>query len=108
MKGALLRYRVMAWITGTALLILVFIGVPMQIWANSKTVVEIFGPIHGFLFLIYLLAALDLAVRARFSILRTAIVLLAGTIPFASFVCEYRISREFGDGSAPAGPPVQA
>jgi hypothetical protein len=33
--GALLRYRVMAIVTGTALLLLVFVAIPIQIWGHN-------------------------------------------------------------------------
>ncbi len=33
MDGALVRYRVMTFIVGSALVILVFVGVPLQLWA---------------------------------------------------------------------------
>jgi integral membrane protein len=105
MRGALLRYRIMAWTTGTALLILCFVGIPIQVWGHNNGVVEVFGPIHGFLFLVYLLAALDISVRARFSPIKTVLVLASGTIPFASFVAEHVIAKQYADIMH---PPVAA
>jgi integral membrane protein len=87
MNGALLRFRVMAWVVGFFLIILVFVGIPLQI-AGDPAVVKIVGPLHGFLYIVYLVFAFDLAVRARWSFTRTVLVLLAGTIPVMSFVAE--------------------
>jgi integral membrane protein len=88
MDGALKRFRVMAWVVGVFLIVLVFVGIPLQIWANDETVVSIVGPIHGFLYMVYLVCAFDLAVRARWPFIRTVLVLLAGTVPVMSFIAE--------------------
>jgi len=46
----------------------------------------VIGTAHGFLFMVYLVTALDLGVRRRWPLLRLGLVMIAGTIPFASFV----------------------
>jgi integral membrane protein len=97
MRGALLRYRVMAYIVGVGLFILVFVGIPLQI-AGHKGVVQIVGPVHGFLYIVYLLAALDLARRARFTLLQMAAMIGAGLLPFLAFVIERRITKKINDG----------
>jgi len=91
MSGALKRYRIMAYTVGTGLLVLVFVGIPIQIWGHSKTVVAIVGPIHGYLYLVYLVTSLDLARRARFSIARLLIMISAGLVPFVAFIIEHKI-----------------
>jgi integral membrane protein len=91
LAGAVLRYRIMAWTVGTGLLILVFIGVPLQYGANVPQVSEIVGPIHGFLYIVYLLCAVDLARRARFTLLQMAAMIAAGFLPFVAFIIEHRV-----------------
>ncbi|HUW79075.1 MAG TPA: DUF3817 domain-containing protein [Candidatus Nanopelagicaceae bacterium] len=84
------RFRFMALLTGTMLLILVFIAVPLNhIW-HHPMLSAIVGPIHGFLYAIYVVTAFDLSRRASWPLPRTIFYLLAGTIPFASFVAENR------------------
>lgn len=92
LRGALLRYRIMAFIVGTALIILVFIGVPLRYGAGIPQLAEVLGVLHGFLYIVYLVAALDLAARARFSILQMAAMIGAGFIPFLAFVVEHRVN----------------
>ena len=87
MEGALQRYRVLAWIVGTALAILVFVGIPLQI-AGHDGVVRVTGAIHGFLFIVYLLAILDLARRTRLPWRHTLLTMAAGLIPIMTFVAE--------------------
>ena len=86
-QGALQRYRVMAWIVGTALAILVFVGIPLQI-AGHPGVVKVTGAIHGFLFIVYLLLILDLARRTRLPIKHIVLTMAAGLVPIMTFVAE--------------------
>src|SRR5215469_2968915 len=110
MDGALKRFRVVAWVVGVFLIILVFVGIPLQIFAHNETVVSIVGPIHGFLYIVYLIFAFDLAVRARWPFVRTVLVLLAGTVPVLTFVAERKATRWIHDrSSTPAAVgPAQA
>ncbi|MDT4936594.1 MAG: hypothetical protein QOG80_265 [Pseudonocardiales bacterium] len=92
--GPLLRYRVMAFTTGTLLLLLVFVAMPIKYWGDHPGPVAVVGVTHGFLFMVYLLASLDLGVRLRWNPFKLVVVMACGTIPFASFVAERRITRE--------------
>jgi integral membrane protein len=93
MRGALLRYRVMAYIVGVGLMILVFVGVPLQVWGHHPVVVEVVGQIHGIMYIIYLFAAFDLARRARFTLPQMLAMLGAGLLPTLAFIIERRITR---------------
>jgi integral membrane protein len=88
MAAALTRFRVMAYIVGVFLLILVVVAMPLKYLAHQPTLVAIVGPIHGFLYMVYLVTAFDLAVRAKWDFRRTLLVLLAGTVPVMSFIAE--------------------
>jgi len=93
LRGAVLRFRVMANVVGVALLVLVFVGIPLQVWADSPGVVHVMGPVHGFLYIAYLVAGADLARRAGWPVWRLWDVVLAGLVPFAAFVVERRVVR---------------
>jgi integral membrane protein len=92
MTAALTRFRVMAYIVGVFLLVLVFVAMPLKYVWHDNTLVAIVGPLHGFLYMVYLVAAFDLAVRAKWSFVRTGLVLLAGTVPIMSFVAERKVT----------------
>ena len=81
----------MAWVTGVMLLVLVFVAMPLKYLGDDERLVHVVGVAHGWLYLVYLLAALTLAYQGRWKPLRTILVLLAGTVPFASFVAERRV-----------------
>jgi integral membrane protein len=91
--GALERYKVMAYIVGVGLIILVFVGIPLQYAAGLPQVAHIVGPIHGFLYIAYLVAALDLARRARFTLLQMGAMVGAGFVPFLAFVVERSVAK---------------
>ncbi|MDG4820373.1 DUF3817 domain-containing protein [Asanoa sp. WMMD1127] len=93
MRAALTRYRIIAYIVGVVLIVLVVIGMPLKYIGDNATVVETVGPAHGFLYMIYLIAVFDLGRRARWPIGRMLLVMLAGTIPFVSFYAERKVAR---------------
>lgn len=90
---AITRYRVMAYTVGVMLLVLVLVGVPLQYGAGLGQVDAVVGPIHGFLYVVYLVTAFDLARRARFSLAQMVAMLAAGLLPFLAFVIERSVVR---------------
>jgi integral membrane protein len=94
LRGALIRYRVMAYVVGVWLVLLVLVAMPLKYFADSPTMVEIVGPVHGFLYMAYLATAVDLAFRVRWSAVKTVLVMLAGTVPFVSFYAERKVTAE--------------
>lgn len=93
LEGALLRYRAMAYTVGTFLLVLVLVGMPLQYGAGQPGVVAVVGPIHGFLYIVYLMAAADMARRARFTLLQMLAMVAAGLLPFLAFIIERNVTR---------------
>lgn len=108
-RGAVTRYRVMAYVVGVGLLLLVLVAMPLKYLAGRPLAVEIVGTAHGYLYMAYLLVALDLAIRSRWPLKPMVLVLLAGTVPFLSFVAERRVVRSMLRPTEPpagAGQPV--
>jgi integral membrane protein len=91
--SALIRYRVIAYVVGVALILLVVVGVPLKYLADQPQLVSAVGPAHGFLYVVYLVAAFDLGRRCTWSLTRMGLVMLAGTIPFLSFYAERLATR---------------
>lgn len=92
-ERALLRYRVLAWTVGTGLLVLVAVGMPLQYGAGASGVVQVVGPLHGVVYMVYLVAAFDLARRSRFSVPQILMMLCAGFLPVLAFLIERNVSR---------------
>ncbi len=98
--AALARYRIIAIVVGVGLIALVLIGMPLKYLADNSSVVAVVGPAHGLLYVLYLIAAFDLSQRAKWSWAGTVAVLLAGTVPFLSFVAERVVTRKVRAGKA--------
>ena len=81
----------MAWVTGVMLLILVFVAMPVKYIGDDDRLVRIVGVAHGWLYIVYIITVLTLAYQAHWRPLRTLLVMLAGTVPFASFVAERKV-----------------
>jgi integral membrane protein len=92
--AVLIRYRVMAYVTAVLLLILVFVGVPLQL-AGYPVVATYVGTMHGFLYLVYLVTAFQLTRTLHIPVFRTILVLIAGTVPFGAIVAERRLTSEY-------------
>jgi integral membrane protein len=93
-EAAVLRYRVMAYITGVVLVFLCFVGIPLQV-AGHPAIANNVGVVHGILYIIYLVFAWILARKLRLANKPTVIMLLAGTIPIMTFIVERWITRRF-------------
>ncbi len=98
MSAALLRYRVMAYVVGTLLIVLVLVGVPLKYLTDQASrshdvgewITGYLGVAHGWLYMVFLVAAALLARRARWDVGFTIGTLLLGTVPVASFWAERR------------------
>ena len=113
MRGALLRYRVMANIVGVLLVVLVLVGVPLanfdgtsmwrifpstpDIWSAGSTahdvgeaITQYLGVAHGWLYMIFLITAFLLARKANWDLGFTVVTLVCGTVPILSFWAERR------------------
>jgi integral membrane protein len=94
-RRVLVRYRVMAYTTAVLLIVLVFVGIPLQVAAGQPDVARVVGTIHGYLYLIYLGVALDFTRKLRIPIGWMLLVLLAGTVPFCAIVAERKLTKVY-------------
>lgn len=112
MRNLYLGYRVLAMIVGVLLTVGTFVALPLKYFAPDGSATQQFGeslwPLwvaHGWIYLVYLVVAFLLARRAKWSLLFTGLMLLAGTVPILIFVVERRVARqiqaEYPEVSAP-------
>ena len=81
MRMAALRYRVMAYITGVLIIVVCFVGIPLQVAAHNTFIANDIGTIHGFLYIVYVVFAYILAQKLKMKLGPTIVLLLAGTVP---------------------------
>lgn len=107
-RGALVRYRVMAWIVGVLLFVLVVVGLPLKYGWDIDTVVRWTGVPHGWLYMVLLITAYDLARRVKWSLWWVLAIMAAGTVPFLSFVAEHFATKDVKRRLAKAEPVAAA
>jgi integral membrane protein len=92
--GSLIRYRVMAFVVGTMLMLLFVIVLCQAAGLGLKIEEKIVAPLHGYLYLAYLVTAADLARRTGWRLGRVVLVVLAGFVPTMAFFVEHYIYRQ--------------
>src|SRR6201988_4311251 len=109
MHAAALRYRVMAYITGVLIIVVCFVGIPLQVAAHNTFIVNDIGTVHGFLYIVYIIFAYVLAQKLNMNVGPTLWVLLAGSVPVMPFCVERWMMRKYIPPSLAAeqGPAAQ-
>jgi len=101
--GAALRYRIMAWATGTMLLLLCLeLVLKYVLHANGVGADGHPNPVigswvayaHGWLYVVYLLTVFDLWSKMRWRIGRLATMAAAGVVPVMSFILERKVHAQ--------------
>jgi integral membrane protein len=93
LTGALFRYQLMANIVGVLIIpLFFFFGLHIASGKNSyKAELAIFGVAHGYLYIVYLVTAGFLAIKARLRIPWILLMFVAGLIPGLTFVVEWLV-----------------
>lgn len=89
---ALKLFRIMAIIVGLGLLLLVVEMVLKYGFGND--VLAWWAMPHGFLYMVYLGAVLNLSSATKMPLGRTIGVMLAGCVPFLSFWVEHKVTQQ--------------
>jgi len=98
MKSSILRFRVMAIVSGVMSLLLWFVYMPIKYIFDAPELHSsiIWIPmVHGYLYPIYILTAIQFATKARWPIMKMLGLILAGTLPVASLLAERRVVRRY-------------
>lgn len=91
------RLRIIGYLEGISLLLLLFIGVPLKYYWQDPTLVKAIGPIHGALFLWFIFSTLSVAVEQQWKFRDTTWkVLVACMIPFGTFYIDKSLLRKSG------------
>jgi integral membrane protein len=102
-RPRLRRYRVMAWVTGSMLLVLclemvlkyVFHANGYELTGEPKPVIGTWVAIvHGWIYVVYLVTVVQLWSAMRWSLGRLVTMALAGVVPVMSFILERRVHAD--------------
>ncbi len=89
------RLRIISYLEGSSLLVLVGVAMPLKYWRGDPGLVKAMGPVHGVLFLLFVFNTLSVAVEQRWKFRQTTWkVLLACMIPFGTFYIDKHILKK--------------
>jgi integral membrane protein len=94
------RYRFMAIVAGVMSLLLWFVYMPIKYVLHNEGLhsATIWIPmVHGYLYPIYVLFAIQFSVAKRWKTLNILGLILAGTLPIASIWAERYVVRKYGN-----------
>jgi len=83
------RLRLIALLEGTSLLVLLCIAIPLKYKYNDPSFVKTMGPIHGALFLLFVINTVSIAIEQKWKRKETLSVLLSCILPFGTFVADH-------------------
>jgi integral membrane protein len=116
LKGALFRYQLMANIVGVLIIpLFIFTGLHYAHAGSFKLELAVFGIGHGYLYIVYLITAGFLALKARLHIPWIILMFAAGLVPGLTFLVEWiivtrkiqpLIAAQEGAAAAAPGPGV--
>lgn len=88
------RLRIIGFLEGVSLLVLVFVAVPLKYGADSTELTKFMGPLHGALFLLFVFNTLSVGVEQHWKFSTTTWkVLLACLVPFGTFYIDRKILK---------------
>lgn len=89
------RLRIIGFLEGISLLVLIFVAVPIKYIWHDPVLVKAMGPVHGALFLLFVFNALSVGVEQQWKFRETTYkVLLACIIPFGTFYIDHTLLRK--------------
>lgn len=88
------RLRIAGITEGISFLVLLFIAMPLKYVLHIPQPVKIIGWIHGFLFILYILAIAHATAEKRWVLRKTMIAFIAAFIPFGPFLIDKKLKAE--------------
>jgi integral membrane protein len=78
---------------GSSLILLLLVAMPLKYYAGIPEAVKIIGPVHGILFLSFVVLLFSHASKRDLSIVKTLAGLVASFIPFGTFVFKAKVLK---------------
>lgn len=90
-KTQLGRLRLMGYVEGTSLLLLLFITMPLKYSFNYPMPNKVVGLIHGLFFIMYVYAVVQIKIDQGWNLKKMLLALLASIIPFGTFWADKKL-----------------
>lgn len=91
---AIRRLRLIGTAEGTSMLVLLFVAMPLKYFAGMPLAVKYVGWLHGLLFILFMLAALDAYNRYNWPFKRLVHAFIAAFLPFGTFVFDKWLKQQ--------------
>lgn len=89
----LARLRLIGMMEGASFLVLLGIAMPLKYLAGYPQAVRVVGMIHGLLFVLFVLAVVQVSVAMRWPLRRVLAAFVASVLPFGPFVFDAHLRR---------------
>ena len=94
LKTRIGRLRLIGFLEGLSLLVLVFIAVPMKYMFNNPALSKSLGPVHGGFFILFIINTLSVGIEQNWKFKTTTWkILVASFIPFGTFYIDQKILK---------------
>ena len=88
------RLRLIGISEGISYLLLLSIAMPLKYFAGLPEAVKYTGWVHGLLFILYVIALIQVKVSLHWSLKKTAIAFIASLLPFGTFILDKQWREE--------------
>lgn len=88
------RLRVVAFLEGCSLLLLVFIAMPIKYLLGIPEATQAIGMIHGVLFVVFIFATIFISIIQKWSFTNVVLVMASSILPFGTFYIDKKILRK--------------
>lgn len=93
-RSALTIFSIAAWVTGVLLLLLVARMIMEYGFGMDVAALAWVARVHGLAFIAFLMASLNLGLKARWPAATWVVTAISGVVPFLSFVVEAQRRKE--------------
>nr|WP_263324449.1 DUF3817 domain-containing protein [Neobacillus sp. Marseille-Q6967] len=87
------KFRLIGFLEGLSLLILLFIAMPLKYFAGFPDAVTFVGTLHGLLFILYVITIAYVTYKIRWSFLWVASAFAVAFIPFGNLVLDAKLRK---------------
>lgn len=92
-KTQLGRLRILAFIEGVSFLLILFVTMPLKYGLQMGEPNKIIGMAHGVLFILYVVAVIQISIDEQWLKKKTFLALLASVIPFGTFWADKKLFK---------------
>lgn len=94
LPSELKRLHLFALAEGTSFLLLLFVAVPLKHIGGEDALVRALGPVHGALFVLYVISVFMVRPLLKWRLPRVLVALAAAVLPFGTFLFDAQLRRE--------------